>query len=175
MFVKTGITNKLRNQIINCIELLDQEYTSLNFSIVVYESREQLKFDMRKKHILPNDFYSQILYGDKKPVGLTIPNQKLIHLYKFNNIYKNKNQEKLELIAALYHEIRHAWQHVNEKFLDEEEIGDIDTNKDLYFNLESEKDAYQFQADMVNKHKESITMIMEITQSILIYKIKKEI
>jgi hypothetical protein len=175
VFVKTGISNKLRNQLISCIELLDKEFTSLDFSIIVYETRESLERERHKKPSLPDDFYHQILNGVKKPVGLTIADQNLIHLYKFNNTYQNKNHEKLELVANLFHEIRHAWQHVNGKFKDEEEIRDIDNNKKKYFQLPSEQDAYQFQADMVNTHRDSIIRIMEMNQGFGIYSIKKEI
>jgi len=146
-----------------CIDLLDEEYTSLIYTIVIYLDREKLEYERINKPIFDDDRYQHILNNDEI-IGQNISDKRLIHLYLFNlDNMGDKNKRKLEIVANLFHEIRHAWQCKNGLFPDEEQINDIKTNKETYLNQDSERDAYLFQKEIINKHKCSIAEIMEIS------------
>jgi hypothetical protein len=172
----TNIPHKLVGQIRRCIELLGEEYTSLDYTIEIYQERERLEYERRNKPVLEEEQYEQILNGEEKPIGQTIPTKKVIRLYTFNlDDIENEDKRKVELIANLFHEIRHAWQYTNGLFLDEKEVNVIDNNRKTYFSLSSEKDAYLFQVEQMNKHKYAIFKIMKMKQIFVKYELKKEI
>ncbi|MDR6999279.1 hypothetical protein [Neobacillus niacini] len=101
--------------------------------------------EQNKRPSVNAEVYKQILNGKVQPPGLIIQDKRLIKFFLFNlDDIEHENQRKLELVANLFHEIRHPWQFKNNLFEDEEEINNIDENLEKYFNLPSEKDAYLF-------------------------------
>jgi hypothetical protein len=107
--------------------------------------------------------YEQILTGQTATAGITIGDKGKIKifLFLFGDIKRNPT-EVINLIGNLYHEIRHAWQTENNLFQDEEEISIIDGNLASYYSLPSEKDAYRFQEEQLQKHGKKILEILGI-------------
>ena len=118
MKVKSYIPGKLFIQLVRCIELLGNEYKTLNFTLDVYLNRDKLEAEIIKRPVINDEVYKQILNGKVQPPGLIIPDKKLIKFFLFNlDDIENENQRKLELVANLFHEMRHAWQfNVTPKF-----------------------------------------------------------
>ncbi|MCQ0952740.1 hypothetical protein L2I63_03180 [Bacillus cereus] len=143
----------LKSKIKKCIALLDEEYQSLDFTIYFYEKAEKLEKEKGKNPDLKIEEYKQILQGEVPTAGITIGDQGKIKifLFLFDDLKKNPN-EVINLIGNLYHEIRHAWQFEKALFQDEEDIQTIDGNLETYYSLPSEKDAYKFQEEQMQKH-----------------------
>ena len=151
--LKKGLEIKIKK----CIALLGEEYASLNYTIYFYENREALQKEQNNKPDMKTEQYIQILNGQTETAGVTIGEEGKIKifLFLFGNIKRDPN-EIISLIGNLYHEIRHAWQNENNLFQNEEEISTIDGNLESYLKLPSEKDAYRFQEEQMQKHGEII-------------------
>lgn len=171
-----NIKNGLKKKIEKCILLLGEEYTSLKFTIYYYPNKEKLQNEQFNKPDMKEENYRQILYGYNEISGITIGEQGKIKIFLF--MYKNIEKDPEEiilLIANLYHEIRHAWQYENKLFLGENEVLTIDDNKELYYSLPSEKDAYKFQEKEMQKYSKKILGIFGIHDIYFEYRLKKEI
>ncbi|PEL14304.1 hypothetical protein [Bacillus sp. AFS017336] len=176
MNIRSNLDQGLRAKIIRCIDLLDEEYKSLGFTIDPYQDRERLIYERDKKPDLTEEAYDQILKGDIVVGGLTLGDKKKIKIFLF--FYEKLNSDPLEilnLIGNIFHEVRHAWQIKNSKFQGEKEIGKIDGNLDTYFSLEAEKDAYEFQLVQMQNHANKILEIFNNTARVEKYTLKEEI
>ncbi|WP_336882269.1 hypothetical protein [Priestia koreensis] len=153
MNIRNNINPKLRNNIRKCINLLDVEYKTLDYTIDFYTTRKRLEKEQKNKPDLDNEAYNQIFNGKFKTSAITIGENKTIKIFLF--MYRNPEtdfEQCVNLIAKVYHEIRHAWQNVNHLYEDEPEILDVDANWEEYVGLPSEKDAYKFEEQQINKH-----------------------
>jgi len=166
----------LRLKLIQCINLLEPEFRNLNFTIDPYENSERIEYERKSKPELKEEEYEQILNGQNTVGGLLFGSKKQIKLFIFNYKELDTNpNEILGLVGTLYHEIRHAWQHENNKFQDEEEINSIDGNLEMYFGGEAEKDAYKFQLIEMQKHANEILEIFGVNARVHNYTLKPEI
>lgn len=170
-----NLKKRLEIKINKCIALLDEEYTSLNYTIYFYENREKLQKEQNNKPDMKTEQYIQILNGQIETAGVTIGEEGKIKifLFLFSNIKRDLN-EIISLIGNLYHEIRHAWQNENNLFQNEAEISTIDGNLESYLKLPSEKDAYRFQEEQMQKHGERILEIFGFNLKFT-YQLKAEI
>ncbi|WP_342545388.1 hypothetical protein [Lysinibacillus sp. FSL K6-4013] len=169
--LKKGLEIKINK----CIALLGEEYASLNYTIYFYENREKLLKEQKNKPDMKAEQYTQIFNGETETAGVTIGEMGRIKifLFLFGDIKRDPN-EIISLIGNLYHEIRHAWQNENKLFQIEEEISTIDGNLDSYLKLPSEKDAYRFQEEQMQKHGEKILEIFGFNLKFT-YQLKPEI
>lgn len=154
--IKKGLEIKINK----CITFLGEEYTSLNYTIYFYETRERLLKEQKNKPDMKTEQYTQILNGQTETAGVTIEEKGRIKifLFRFEDIKRDPN-EIIRLIGNLYHEIRHAWQNDNKLYRNEEEISTIDENLESYLKLPSEKDAYRFQEEQIKNHGDKILEI----------------
>ncbi|SFE91933.1 hypothetical protein SAMN05428981_11056 [Bacillus sp. OV194] len=180
MNIRTNVNHKLRQQIFECIQLLGEDYSNLPYIIDIYTNRERLEYERKNKPVITEVEYDQILNGSHHPPGQTISEKNVIRLYLFNlDDINNENLYKIEIIANVFHEVRHTWQQTHHLYMDEPELqsidDNIDDNKEAYFNLPSEKDAYSFQEQQFDKHKLKISEIMNMTSYIKKYELKDDI
>ncbi|MGF9975492.1 hypothetical protein [Viridibacillus arvi] len=153
---KKGLELKIKK----CLALLDEEYTALNYTIYFYENRGKFLKEQTGKADMQEKQYEQILNGKIEAAGITIGEKRIIKIFLFLfGDLKRDPKEILNVIATLFHEIRHAWQNENNLFQNEEEISTIDGNFESYLRLPSEKDAYRFQEAQMQEHAESILEI----------------
>ncbi|MCC5803803.1 hypothetical protein [Rossellomorea vietnamensis] len=176
MNIRSNMDQGLRAKIIKCIDLLDNEYKSLGYTIDPYQNRERLIYERNYKPDLNEEEYEQILNGGIVVGGLTQGDKKKIKIFLF--VYEDLQtnpKEILHLIGNIFHEIRHAWQIKNRLYQGEKEIGKIDGNLDIYFSLEAEKDAYRFQLEQMQKHANKILEIFNINKRVEGFTLKEEI
>jgi len=171
-----NLNKELEEKFRKCIALLGEEYSSLNYTIYFYENPEKLQVEQNTKPDMEPEQYMQILNGKTKTAGVTISDKEKIKifLFQFGDINSNP-KEVIDLIGNLYHEIRHAWQNENNLFQNEEKISTIDGNFESYLKLPSEKDAYRFQIEQLEKHGERIIEIFFGFKRKFTYQIKPEI
>ena len=148
-----NIKGKLKIKIKKCIKLLGKEYTSLNYVIYFYDGKEKLQKEQFDKPNMEVEQYDQIINGQTEIAGVTLGEKGIIKifLFVFEDVEK-RPEEVIHLVGNLYHEIRHAWQYENKLFKKEEEVLKIDGDTEAYFQLDSEKDAYKFQKELMKKH-----------------------
>lgn len=170
-----GIKKGLSTKISKCIALLSAEFTSLNYTIYFYESREKFEKEHIEKPEMKDEQYTQILNGVIETSGVTIGEKGKIKifLFLFDDVKKDPN-EVIKLIGNIYHEIRHAWQNEKGLFKDEEELYTIDGNLEEYYSLPSEKDAYRFQEEKMQTYGNEILKIFGFNFGIH-YQLKPEI
>jgi len=164
MQISEKTPEKLGHQLLDCAKLLGKEYTSLNITLEAVDSRNKIKSERKENPILSKSEYKSILNEQEEypRAGQYIPSHELIRLYLFNINSKNTYQYLLEIVATLFHEIRHAWQTRNGMYLDEQESTNLITSLEEYLQQPSERDAFRFQADMMNKYKEDICTIIQM-------------
>lgn len=155
-----NVNKGLQIKINKCIELLGEEYKSLNFTLYFYETREKLENESINKPDMTVESYEQILTGKNEAGGITLgeTGKIKIFLFLFGDVKRDRG-EVIKLIANIYHELRHAWQHKNNLYIDEPEISKIDGNIEDYFGLPSEKDAFKFQEKMMGELGEQVLEI----------------
>lgn len=153
MNIRNNISPSLRDKIRKCVNLLDVEYKTLDFTIDFYSTRERLEKERKNKPDLDDKAYNQILNGKFKTSGITLGKKKLIKIFLFmyDNLETDFNQY-IMVIAKVYHEIRHAWQYVNHCYENEAELLNVDINWEEYISLPSEKDAYKFEEQQMNNN-----------------------
>ncbi|HDR7656205.1 TPA: hypothetical protein QCX68_001617 [Bacillus wiedmannii] len=169
--IKKGLKIKIKK----CVALLDEEYRGLNYTIYFYENREKLQKEQKNRPDMKEENYVQVLSGQTEIAGITIGEKGKIKifLFLFGDI-KRKPGEVMELIGNVYHEIRHAWQNENNLFQNEEEIAIIDGNLEAYYKLPSERDAYRFQEEQMQKHGNKVLEIFGFNMGCK-YELKPEI
>lgn len=158
-----------------CINLLDVEYKTLDYTIDFYSTRERLQKEQNNKPDLEDNAYTQILNGKLETSGITLGDKKQIKIFLF--MYENPEMDFIEFcksLAKVYHEIRHAWQNTNNCFENEPEILDIDAGWEEYIRLPSEKDAYKFEEEQINIHMVKICEIFGSEKG-LTYTLRKSI
>jgi hypothetical protein len=150
-----------RGELRRCVELLGPEYTSLPYKVYVYRDREEVQTELDENPDMPADDYDYILKNvSYQPPGVCLHEKKLIKLFPFNLDQSIPAMQKLHSVGNAFHELRHAWQQMNGLYLEEaEQKLDSDHIED-YLRLPSEKDAYAFQEDQMNKHAISISNIL---------------
>ncbi|MBU8716582.1 hypothetical protein [Bacillus subtilis] len=178
MKILKGIDQKLKLKINKCIALLGSEYTSLNFNIEPYETREKLEFERINCPDLTDESYEDILNGKRTIGGVTLKDKKRIKifLYQYPNLHLPK--EVLDLVAIFYHELRHAWQIKNNMFQENDaKVISPNENFELYFGDEAEKDAYLFHEEQIRKHTDQIFKIFEfnIPEGTMLYSLNSDI
>jgi len=151
--IRNNFNPILRDKIRKCINLLDVEYKTLDYTIDFYVTRERLEKERKNKPDLDGKAYNQILNGKIETSAITLGQKKLIKifLYMYDNSETNFEQ-CIKLIAKVYHEIRHAWQNANRRYENEPEILNVDANWEEYVRLPSEKVAYKFEEQQMNNH-----------------------
>ncbi|MDR4928276.1 hypothetical protein [Peribacillus simplex] len=176
MNIRNNMDQGLRTKIIKCIDLLDDEFKTLNFTIDPYQVRERLIYERDNKPDLKKEEYEQILNGEVVVGGLTHGDKKQIKIFLFFYEELDSNAyEILHLIGNIFHEIRHAWQIKNNLYQEENEISKLDGNLEFYFGLEAEKDAYQFQLEQMQKHANKILEIFNNNARVKEFTLKDEI
>jgi hypothetical protein len=151
--IRNNISTRLREKIRKCINLLNVEYKTLDFTIDFYATRERLEKERKNKPDLDDIAYNQILNGKLETSAITLGEKKLIKIFLF--MYDNPEtdfDQYIKVIAKVYHEIRHAWQSAKHRYENEPEILDVDANWEEYVRLPSEKDAYKFEEQQMNNH-----------------------
>lgn len=158
-----NVNKGLQLKIIKCIELLGEEYTSLDFTLYFYDSRERLEKERLNKSDMADESYEQILTGENEAGGITLGEKGKIKifLFLFGDVKRDRS-EMIKLIANIYHELRHAWQYKNNLYKDEPEISKIDGNFEDYLSLPSEKDAFKFQEKVMQELGDQILEILGI-------------
>lgn len=176
-----------KDKVMQCIQLLGDEYTSLDI-IVEIHSRNSLKAERKEKlQELKKEDYNLILSpkaGLRVPKGVYIPRLRKVKLFPFTILKKEydtlvaqgcdlKYEELVQytIVSNLYHEIRHAWQHVHTPGAFEREqevlINDLTTNLDVYQNLATEKDADEFDRQQFTKNASKIRVIFGIESTLV--------
>lgn len=153
MNIRNNISTRLRDKIRKCINLLDVEYKTLDYTIDFYVTRERLEKERKYKPDLDDKAYNQALNGKLETSAITLGEKKLIKIFLFK--YDNPEidfDQFIKVIAKVYHEIRHAWQNVNHRYENELEILNVDANWEEYLRSPSEKDAYKFEEQQMNNH-----------------------
>jgi hypothetical protein len=141
------------------------------YTVDIYLDRNKLEYERINKPIFLDERYQYILDSDEI-IGQTLSEKRLIQLYLFKLNSMDENKRKIEIVANLFHEVRHAWQNKNKLYTNEAQTEDI--GKD-YFILPSERDAYLFQAEMMNRYNYSISKIMEMPAGFMNFSLKPEI
>ncbi|PYZ96628.1 hypothetical protein CR205_13060 [Alteribacter lacisalsi] len=175
MNIRNNISPMMREKIRKCINLLDSEYKTLDFTIDLYKTRKRLETEKRNKPDLEDLAYNQILQGEFETSAIIVGERKLIKVFLF--MYDNPETdfaEFIKLIAKVYHELRHAWQYANHLYKNEPQILNVDLNWEEYVRLPSEKDAYKFEVQQMNKHMPKIVKIFG-SEVGCIYTLKKPI
>lgn len=162
----------LKTQLERCIYLLGEEYSKIDYTIKFFSKKREFVEEKRNN---PAKTYVDKLGEGRTVAGITIADTReiIILLYQFDEPMVNKG-EMINLIATIFHEMRHAWQFdkmAPEKLLDKDSsIFSLEN----YFEEEYEKDAYLFQLKQMNKHMAAIKRICNIKQNIH-YELKEEI
>ncbi|GEM_PF-2447739 len=153
-----NLNKSLEFKVSKCIALLDDEYRALDFTIDFYKNRERLKQEQKNNPEMSEEQYKQILSGENSTSGITISDLKKIKIFLFlyDKKIETKPSEIILLIGNIYHELRHAWQATNNLYTDEPEISTIDGSFEDYLRLPSEKDAYIFQEEQLDKYQRKI-------------------
>lgn len=174
--IKSKVITK--TEIINCINLLGEEYTNLDIEIEIH-TRSSLKSEkrMEKPDLTENDNNSILAKGSIK-FGIYISDLRKIKLFPFNIRESDYNKinhgdlfyrdfVKYGVIFSLYHEIRHAWQHTfdQEAFLKEREI-DPSSEPEAYYSSNIELDADDFEHVTTSKFCREIREILQINSNL---------
>lgn len=166
MKLKIRNVNKkgLERRIKKCIQLLDDEHKNIDFTINFYSNPKILKRELETNPVVNQNHIEQILSGETVTAGYILPEQNeiKIFLFHFRNLKRNNN-EIINLVGNIYHEIRHAWQYSNNLYLDERKVETIDGNEEDYLRQPSEKDAFKFQDQMMKKYAPKILEIFDIS------------
>jgi ABC-type bacteriocin/lantibiotic exporter with double-glycine peptidase domain len=105
--------------------------------------------------------YNYILYNvSYQPPGVCLHEKKLIKLFPFNNDPSNPAMQKLHSVGNTFHELRHAWQQINGLYIEEAEQKLDSENIEDYLKRPSERDAYEFQEQQMNKNHIKISKII---------------
>ncbi|KSU85163.1 hypothetical protein GA0061096_1356 [Fictibacillus enclensis] len=165
MSIKLRNLNKeLAAKIKRCISLLEDEYKNLDYALFFYDTPKKLQSEQKRNPDLNSEELQQILNGETVTAGITLPDKKeiKIFLFHYDNIISDP-RDIIPLIANIYHELRHAWQNENNRFQDEEELSSLDDNIEAYLSLPSEKDAFRFQRNQMQKHMRTVLDIFGLT------------
>jgi hypothetical protein len=173
--IRNNINQALKLKFDKCIDLLDREYKSLNFTIDVYQDRERLEYERANKPDLKEEEYEQILNGEQTVGGLTVTKKRQIKIFLFHYGDLTDVEEVLHLIGNVYHEIRHAYQITKNLYINDEEFSKLDGNLEYYFGQEAEKDAYKFQLEQMQKNANEVLSIFGINKWVQSYTLKDEI
>jgi len=150
-----------RGELRRCIALLGQEYTSLPYRIYVYRDLEEVQIERDSSPDMPIEEYNYILNNVVyQPPGVCVHEKKLIKLFPFNLDTSNSAMQKLHSVGNAFHELRHAWQYVNGLYHDEGEQRLESNHIEDYLTMPSERDAYAFQEEQMNKNVDKISEIL---------------
>lgn len=175
MNIRNNLKPKFQTKIRKCINLLDVQYKTLDYTLDFYSTKERLEKEQARKPDLHEKVYSQVLYGESQIAGITLGESKSIKIFLFMYDKPETNfEEFVKLIAKVYHEIRHAWQHQNQLYQNEPSMLNIDASLQEYFSLPSEKDAYAFEEQQINRHMLNICKVYGSEKGIK-YTLKKSI
>jgi len=134
------------------IQLLPMSYHNLGFGVIILKSRFKYLFHL-----------NMLEYKISENIGLSIINvltgysiariyykYNKIYIYKFNfsNSKHSITYNKLYMVFALFHELRHGYQHVR--------------GKTFKTKLDKEDDANYFARCMMSKYFQEISLILEI-------------
>lgn len=161
-------------EIIDCLNLLGEEYTNLDIEIEIHTPRSLKSKKWMDKPDLTENEYNNILTKGSIIIGIYISHLRKIKLFPFNFRESDYNKinygdlsyrdfVKYGVIFNLYHEIRHAWQHTfdQEAFLKEREI-DPSSEPQAYYNSNIEIDADNFEQETTSKFRHEIRKILQI-------------
>lgn len=144
-----------RKKIRQCHQLLHKDYQDVK--VILYRSR--LLFIIKK--ILKGETFNEItdyLFGRAK-AWYNIENQTVnIPLFAF----KKGDWISVEVIHALYHELRHYYQFTHKPKIIKERDWNLTVRDSDYKADPTERDANRFAARMCNKYKQEISEILGV-------------
>lgn len=165
MIVNHTNPSHVRGRFLRCIDLLDEEHKTLDYTVQFYKNEERLKKEMIEAPDLSPEEYDQIFHGKVRPPAIAIQESRTIKIFYFN-FTDEKYRKEIDLAFFLFHEIRHAWQNSKGLYLDEPAQGKIDDNMEDYKNSPAEKDANEFARDKINENKNELKKIFDIPTSV---------
>ncbi len=180
------MTLKLRNlnksleyKVNKCIALLGDEYRSLDYTIDFYKNKQRLEQERKNNPEMNDEQYTQILSGKISTSGITIADKKKIKifLFLFGKNLVGTPDEIIHFIGNIYHELRHARQATDHLYENEPEVITVDGSFEEYLKLPSEKDAYIFQEQQMDKHLSAILDIFgfKVNRGDVPFKLKEDI
>jgi hypothetical protein len=154
-------------EIEKCIDLLHEDYKTLNPTIRVFKNKIAMIPELLKIKSECFDDYKYIMSGNTHAQYNS--NSNLIDIFIFNHLKRYKNKEerrkylKLYIIFNLYHELRHSYQDKYKNFKFEKERKHYISYGNGYKSQWIERDANRFAVRMMEKHRENINEILGVT------------
>ena len=139
-------TNHDMSGVTRSLELLPHSYQELDVRVEIYEDADQYLSKNLLRHRLFRSKEEQQMWETHLSTAKAFysPDENRIYLFadKYPSIERTESPTRLLMVASLYHEMRHAFQHEHEP--DFMKVDYIDPNQEGYATQPSEEDAESF-------------------------------
>lgn len=163
------------------VEMLEEEYQELGFSVYVYKNSEYAVFGLRGlMDGFDQDERDEYLFDLRNSMGLCDMNNgriiliedTLLSMCSFAVCSRMDNESvgvlcdetdpvgelRLHMVYTLIHELRHAWQSLYRGKVFEDDVKLIAArNDEVYMSLVSERDADRFASRMMNRYRDEFS------------------